>query len=102
MADIQYVIDTFKELKPIMGRWLKKVNYENMGELDEKEFLEHMDTAIEALEKQIPKKPKVMNTTLVGEKFWWYCGHCGASRHTGSKSNYCGYCGGKVDWEVEK
>ena len=54
--------------------------------------------AISALEKQIPKKPKVMETTLVGEKFWWYCGHCGASRHTGSKANYCGYCGGKVDW----
>lgn len=50
-------------------------------------------------EKQIPKKPKIMNTTLVGEKLWWYCGHCGASRHTGSKSNYCSYCGGKVDWD---
>lgn len=54
--------------------------------------------AISALEKQIPKKPKIMETPLVGEKFWWYCGHCGASRHTGSKTNYCGYCGGKVDW----
>jgi len=49
--------------------------------------------------KEIPKKPKIMDTTLVGEKFWWYCGHCEASRHTGSKSNYCGYCGGKVDWD---
>ncbi|MEG3040865.1 MAG: hypothetical protein RR891_02600 [Clostridium sp.] len=55
--------------------------------------------SIEALEKQIPKKPKIMNTTLIGEKFWWYCGHCGASRHTGNRSNYCGYCGGKVDWD---
>ena len=52
-----------------------------------------------AQEKQLPKKPKIMNSTLVGEKFWWYCGHCGASRHTGSKSNYCSYCGGKVDWD---
>lgn len=59
----------------------------------------NFDIAIKALEKQIPKKPKVMNAALIGEKFWWYCGHCGASRHTGSKSNYCGYCGGKVDWE---
>ena len=56
------------------------------------------DEITKALQKQIPKKPKVMETTLVGEKFWWYCGHCGASRHTGSKANYCGYCGGKVDW----
>lgn len=56
------------------------------------------DEITKALQKQIPEKPKVMETTLVGEKFWWYCGHCGASRHTGSKANYCGYCGGKVDW----
>jgi hypothetical protein len=56
------------------------------------------DEITKALQKQIPKKPKIMETPLVGEKFWWYCGHCGASRHTGSKSNYCGYCGGKVDW----
>lgn len=61
-------------------------------------YLGTANMAISALEKQIPKKPKVMETTLVGEKFWWYCGHCGASRHTGSKANYCGYCGGKVDW----
>ena len=56
------------------------------------------DEITKALQKQIPEKPKVMETTLVGEKFWWYCGHCGASRHTGSKANYCGHCGGKVDW----
>ena len=54
--------------------------------------------AIQALEKEIPKKPKIMDSTLVGEKFWWYCGHCGASRHTNSKSNCCSYCGGKVNW----
>jgi hypothetical protein len=59
------------------------------------------DEITKALQKQIPKKPKIMETPLVGEKFWWYCGHCGASRHTGSKSNYCGYCGGKVDWRNE-
>lgn len=51
------------------------------------------------LEKQIPKKPeRIMEKSLIGENFWWYCGHCGASRHTGSKSNYCSHCGGKVDW----
>ena len=68
---------------------------------DKPRFNEMRDMVISALEKQIPKKPKVMKTTLVGEKFWWYCGHCGASRHTGSKANYCGYCGGKVDWRNE-
>jgi hypothetical protein len=56
------------------------------------------DEITKALQKQISKKPKVMETTLVGEKFWWYCGHCGASRHTGTKHNYCSHCGGKTDW----
>ena len=67
--------------------------------LKENETFEYMyDLLIETLEKQIPKKPKVMETTLVGEKFWWYCGHCGASLHTNTKHNHCSYCGGKVDW----
>lgn len=59
------------------------------------------DEITKALQKQIPKKPKVMETTLVGEKFWWYCGHCGASLHTNTKHNHCSYCGGKVDWGNE-
>lgn len=62
------------------------------------QVIKALNVAREALEKEIPKKPKIMDSTLVGEKFWWYCGHCGASRHTNSKSNCCSYCGGKVNW----
>lgn len=99
MENIQYVIDSLEELKLTLGDLLKKINYnEGLGEQDEKELSEHFNIAIKALEKQIAKKPKTMNKPLGQEKFWWYCGHCGASRHTGSKANYCGYCGGKVDW----
>ena len=83
-----------KPIEELIQR-LKEPDYKYYGcELSRGEA----ELAISALEKQISKKPKVMETTLVGEKFWWYCGHCGASRHTGSKANYCGYCGGKADW----
>lgn len=44
-------------------------------------------------------KPKLMPKPLKNERFWWYCGHCGASRHTNTKHRHCSYCGGKVDWE---
>lgn len=59
---------------------------------------DYIKLAIKALEKQIPMKPKVMDKPLKNENFWWYCGTCGASRHTGSRSNYCSYCGQRVDW----
>jgi hypothetical protein len=101
MADIQYVIDTFKELKPIMGRWLKKVNYENMGELDENEFSEHMDTAIKALEKQIPKKP-------INQSTWKACPTCKQGIAVDNKTpnprarQYCYHCGQKLDWGTGK
>ena len=58
--------------------------------------------SIEALEKQILRNPKVMKEPMGNENFWWYCGHCGASRHTACRSNYCGHCGGKVDWNNSK
>lgn len=57
------------------------------------------DEVIKALEKQVAKTPRVMETSLRGEKFWWYCGHCNASHHTNSRHRYCCACGGKVNWE---
>jgi hypothetical protein len=61
--------------------------------------LDVLHKSIEALEKQISKKPKIMNAPVGKEKVWWYCGHCGASKNTDSKVKYCDHCGGKVDWD---
>jgi hypothetical protein len=89
-----------QEIKKAISNINYGLHYEDCGNMVVvTKFAAHQ--AISALEKQIPKQPKIMETTLIGENFWWYCGHCGASRHTGSKSNYCGYCGGKVDWRNE-
>lgn len=88
MNDIEIAIEELKHCKEI-GNIIFQIPEDE----------EIIDTIIQTLEKQMPKKPKIMNATLAGEKFWWYCGHCGASRHTNSRSNYCSYCGGKTDWK---
>lgn len=60
---------------------------------------EHYNVASKILKKQIPIKPRVMETPNdESDGFWWYCGHCGASRRTKVKNIYCSFCGGKIDW----
>lgn len=50
-----------------------------------------LDIAIEALEKQIPKKPKDGSICL-------YCSEC---RHLlDGVERYCWFCGQKLDWGV--
>lgn len=66
-----------------------------------------LDMAIEALEKQIPKKPD-----FEGDGYWngqlvydtWICPNC-EKRYEVDYEEYdhCPYCGQKIDWsEVEE
>ena len=60
------------------------------------------ETAIEALEKQIPKKPR----EAVQSGFFW-CPACSKAikmRIEGSKINisYCPFCGQALDWSDDK
>ncbi len=52
--------------------------------------VEHCNTAIEALEKQLPKKPELINNGIS------VCQECGAKvfRHY----DFCRDCGQKLDW----
>lgn len=54
--------------------------------------------AIEALEKQIPKKPRERHPF----KSFGSCGACGINISTRTDKNYCGNCGQAIDWEVEE
>lgn len=62
--------------------------------------------AIEALEKQVPKKPKEQGT---GEKTHYKCPECGwipltiysDGYHLGNKPKYCERCGQAIDWSEE-
>ena len=65
------------------------------------EHLESIDIAINALEKQIPKK-------VVKEKYIYICPICGSNVETDCgdymldyRLNYCDNCGQKLDWSDE-
>lgn len=48
-------------------------------------------TAIEALEKQFPKKPQI-------SKAYYGCPDCTTIRSLRQKHNYCHNCGQRLDW----
>ena len=71
------------------------------GGFEHRPIVYALQTAIEALEKQIPKKPMVTNRATVCR-----CANCKAivmqNLHT-EKTDYCIRCGQAIDWEeVEK
>lgn len=57
------------------------------------------DRILEALEKQIPKKPKVSH---LGFDICPMCKSHEVRSTYGSRQDYCPYCGQRIDWsEVE-
>ena len=58
------------------------------------DFVKEIKIAIEALEKQIPKKPYW--ETYVG----WHCKSCGIGVF--SNESFCPICGQAIDWEVSE
>ena len=76
---------------------LKQKNKEGYSYLLEKE---ECDMCIDALEKQIKKKPLHSIYYPNGRKHHHiYCGKCGMYRQRVSMSdNYCRNCGTKIDW----
>lgn len=65
---------------------------------------ELMDVAIKAFEKQIPKKPVLVNRPHAGVKVP-VCSSCSTPEcyyPLFSKLNYCPNCGQRLDWSEEK
>ena len=65
---------------------------------------ESIDMAIKALEKQIPKKPPVVNRPSIFVKVP-VCPNCSTSEHYQplyEKTKYCSNCGQKLDWSDEE
>ena len=65
---------------------------------------EALDVAIQALEKQIPKKPPVVNRPSIFIKVP-VCPNCSTSEHYQplyGKTKYCSNCGQKLDWSDEE
>lgn len=56
--------------------------------------------AIEALEKQIPKKPNI----VINKIKYYNCGSCGSNVRFEDEYrylHYCGICGQAIDWSEE-
>ena len=61
---------------------------------------EALETAIEALEKQIPKKPHKNFEKFSG--VWCSCGKYLGKGYFVDKPSYCTDCGQKLDWSDEE
>ena len=67
--------------------------------------IEAMEIAINALEKQIPKKPIVeyKNTNDCITEIEWKCPVCGTNYiELVPCGDWCGYCGNKIGWSDEE
>lgn len=64
------------------------------------DLIQALDMAIQALEKQIPKKPMISYDERVKEN-WCSCGVCafGLGWKRTIHYKYCPDCGQKLDWE---
>lgn len=66
----------------------------------ERKIMSTLPLAIEALEKQIAKKPERIEGTLFGkERYYHKCPNCGDPYVDDS---YCPICGQAIDWSDEE
>lgn len=71
-------------------KWLKCIDDKGCEEAC-RCCIEYFETAIEALEKQFPKKPRI-------SRAYYGCPDCATIRSLRQKHNYCQDCGQKLDW----
>ena len=74
--------------------WLKRIDDKECEE-SRRCCIEYFETAIEALEKQFPKKPVLKRNAYGGISV---CPICGASDY----GKYCRQCGQRIDREEEE
>ena len=90
----------YEDLEEQVVERLKEVSYERFGN-------DGIGIAIQALEKQIPKKPTYEGDGYApdGTFVWdeWICPCCGSRYEVDYDDyDYCPNCGQKIDWSDEK
>ena len=85
--------------------WLKRIDDKGCEEA-RRCCIEYFETAIEALEKQLPKKPTYEGDGYApdGTFIWdeWLCPRCGSRYEIDYDNyNYCPNCGQRIDREEE-
>ena len=83
-------------IKHLIGPILRKYNFEGLGKEDEIEFKLHLDLAVKALEKQVPKQ--VILLYKVNDYDFGECPTCGHSGLSKKAHICCWWCGQKLDW----
>ena len=97
--------EAIKEIKKLYPKKCKMVDGRLKGGFDDHESKGGVaiDMAIQALEKQIPKKPMISYDERVKEN-WCSCGVCafGLCWKRTIHYKYCPDCGQKLDWSDEE
>ena len=62
------------------------------------DFVEEIETAINALEKQIPKKPIATDEQHIRYSMNYICPLCGKHFSGTGIASYCYHCGQALDW----
>lgn len=94
-------IENLREIKVMMQQVLVRANKDGKGEEDKKEVDFDFDRAINALEKQIPKKVKA-EKYMYGKTY--HCPNCNifvGYNDDLSLPKYCQCCGQALDWGQE-
>lgn len=97
-------IENLKELKRILQRQVEKADCDGRGVQDDLEVCFDFDRAIEALEKQLPKKVEYeggfSNNGLARYRMA-KCPTCDRWYSSRDEIIYCSKCGQKLDWSKE-
>ena len=96
---IEDTIENMKVLKKALQEKVIEINLDGNGDQDAKEVAFDFDRSIEALDKQIPKKPK---TKTIGCDIEWWCPNCGENHilmYARKGFKYCHHCGQRLLWE---
>lgn len=99
-------VRNLNELKESLQMKLILKNLHGRGEKDAEEIAFDFNRAIDALKKQIPKKPTydgygyMPDGTFLWDK--WLCPNCKSSYDVVYDDyNYCPVCGQRIDWSEE-
>ena len=95
---IEDTIENLNEIKEILKVKLINENLDGKASDDVKELEFDFDRAINALEKQIPKKPIKSENQVVRYVNTYYCPTCELGITGTNIAKWCYHCGQKIDW----
>lgn len=100
--NIEDTIENLKELRDSLKEKVILMNKDGRGEKDAEELDFDFNRAIDALEKQIPTKPKhekYVARSTGRMHHMAYCANCNGRQRIALDDKFCRTCGHPIDWE---